>query len=108
MTICNQDVLSAALSLSLISACAVQAVIYLAVALEFLIVYIQGGTILNTQDSDCLHILHVISRVAPFPAAILRLLSLHFQPDWLCSVTSWHVTTLPNQFQQRCWRRDVT
>lgn len=37
------------------------AVIYLAVALEVMIVYIQGGTILNTHNSDCLPILRDIT-----------------------------------------------
>lgn len=49
------------LSLSLISAFSVCAVIYLTVVLEVVIAYIHGGTILNTQGSDCLRILHVTS-----------------------------------------------
>lgn len=54
ITICNQPGLSTLLSLSLISTFSICAVIYLTLAWEVMIVYIQGGTILNTQDSDCL------------------------------------------------------
>lgn len=46
------------------------AVIYLAVALEVMIVYIQGGTILNTHNSDCLPILRdITAALSPPPSA---------------------------------------
>lgn len=49
-----------ALSLSTFSVCAV---ICLNVAWEVMTLYIEGGTILNTQDSDCLRILHMTLRL---------------------------------------------
>lgn len=52
-----------------------------------MIVYIQGGTILNTQDSDCLPILLVTSHLLSSPQCSPCILAVPFQPDWLWSVT---------------------
>lgn len=94
ITLCNLAALSTLLFRSLISSFSVCVVIYLAVALEVMIVYIQGGTILNTQDSDCLPIPRVTSQLLSLFLSFFLLclctavasLSL-FQPDWLWSVT---------------------
>lgn len=61
ITICNQSLCLPYSPFPSSQPFSVCAVIYLAVALEVMIVYIQGGTILNTHNSDCLPILRDIT-----------------------------------------------
>lgn len=97
---CNQAGLSTSLSPSLVSAFSVCVVIYLAVALEVMIVYIQGGTILNTQDSDCLPILRVTSRLLSSPQCT-SVSSLSLSSQIGCGVSPPGPLVVTNQFHQR-------